>query len=259
MNVWRVRLLLFFIFSLSIYETYSQDATIATDSLEDVSIVNDTTGMSLDSLTYDNSYIAPQKATMPFFSSASILFDYGKLVGLALDTESKYEGGVQLEFWNRLCLVGDLGKAELTPTQIYKNGNYLSEGTYYRLGIGYKHDMNPKNNLAFTFRYAQANYQDKADILIVSESGLYNDYSDAFERQDLSAFWYELVLSTEKRFWKGLYAGVHLRLRVMGEYDRTAPEVFDTYVIPGYGRSFDKTIPAINLYLKYAFERFDSE
>lgn len=192
--------------------------------------------------------------SMPFVSSVALSVDYGKLFGQFLNTESKYELGTQVELKNRLVLIGEYGYATLNPDGAYQDTDYTSTGSYYRAGLGYKIDMTQKNNLYFSVRYARAFHSDKGVIDITSASGIYNDLADPFERTGLSAQWYEVAMSSEARLWKGLYAGFHLRLRIMDKYDQQEP--LDVYAIPGYGRTFDRSIPALNLYLKYAFERF---
>ncbi|MEP4092406.1 DUF6048 family protein [Reichenbachiella sp.] len=191
---------------------------------------------------------------IPFLSSAALLIDYGKLFGQFLDAESKYELGTQFELKNRFVVLGEYGYATLNPAGAYQNTDYESEGSYFRVGLGYKIDMTTKNNLYFSVRYAKALYSDRGVIDITSASGIFNDLIYPFERTGLSAEWYELSMSSEARLWKGLYAGFHLRLRIMNKYDQQEP--LDVYAIPGYGRTFDRSIPALNLYLKYAFERF---
>lgn len=200
-----------------------------------------------DSLDVSNEY-------KPFLSSIAVSVDYGKFVGLFLDTESKYEFGGQLEIKDRIVLIGEYGFATLTPSRAYQNTDYESDGDYYRVGIGYKMDFTAKSNIYFSARYAMANYGDKGTIDITSASGIYDDLLEPFSRKDLSAQWFEVVLSSETKLWKSLYAGFHLRFRIMDKYDEQEP--LDVYSIPGYGRTFDRTIPALNLYVKYALERF---
>jgi hypothetical protein len=191
---------------------------------------------------------------MPVLSSAAILFDYGKLIGLALDTETKYEMGAQIEFKNIFVILGEYGIAEITPKKSYQNANYLSSGTYYRLGVGYKKRLNKKNNLILSVRYGRSDFRDEAKMRVISPSGIYDDLTIPFKRDNLTATWYEVVLSSESRLWKGLYAGFHFRFRMLDKYQEQQP--IDTYTIPGYGRTFDATVPALNLYVKYALERF---
>lgn len=190
----------------------------------------------------------------PVLSSIAFSVDYGKLVSQFLKTESKYEFGGQIEFKDRWAVLGEYGFSTLNPNGAYQNAEYQSEGSYFRAGFGYKIDFTPKNNLYFSARYARADFKDQGTIDISSASGLYNDLNEPFRREGLSAQWYELVMSSEAKVWKSLYAGFHLRLRIMDKYDKQEP--LDVYSIPGYGRTFDRTIPALNLYIKYAIERF---
>lgn len=216
---------------------------------------SDSSGVVLDSAYY--AQFAEKKAAVidtidyPFLSSAGLLFDYGKPVaGLLLDTEQKLEVGAQIEFFNKFFICAEYGSAVLEPDDAYQNAEYKSQGQYYRLGFGYKIDMNPKNNFYFSLRYGSARYQDEGIVTIQSESGLFEEYTSPYKRDDLFASWYEFVLSSEVKVWKGFYAGFHARFRVLNSFDEQAP--IDTYSIPGYGRTIDKTIPAVNLYLKYA-------
>lgn len=185
-------------------------------------------------------------------TSTAVLFDYGKLIGLFIPTETKYEGGLQLDFWDKLIVVGEYGVATLEPNGAYINAGYVSEGSYYRAGIGYKVNMKPGNNLFISFRYAQSNFSDKGNVEVASATGIYDPLEEPFERKDEKATWYEVVLSSEKQMWKGLHLGFHVRLRVMGEYNQQAP--LDIFAVPGYGKTQDKVVPALNLYVKYALD-----
>ncbi|MCV9385667.1 DUF6048 family protein [Reichenbachiella ulvae] len=185
-------------------------------------------------------------------SSAAFVFDYGKLLGFVLPTEMKYEAGLQLDFWDKLIVAGEYGMATLEPNVAYINTGYVSEGYYYRGGIGYKLPMKPGNNMFLSFRYAQSHFSDKGTVKVASASGIYDDLSIPFERKDQTATWYEVVLSSEKQVWKGLHLGFHVRIRVMGEYEEQEP--LDTFSIPGFGRTYSQVLPALNLYAKYAIQ-----
>ncbi|MEP2024428.1 MAG: DUF6048 family protein [Reichenbachiella sp.] len=203
-----------------------------------------------DSLRVDEESSVP----MPFLSTVAISVDYGKLFGQLLDSESKFEFGGQVELKDRFVLIGEYGFSTLNPNGAYQNTDYQSEGNYFRVGLGYKIDFTPKNNLYFSALYANSSFEDKGTLDITSASGIYSDLTEPFVRKDLSAQWFEVVMSSEAKLWKGLYAGFHLRLRIMGKYDEQEP--LDVYTIPGYGRTFDQSIPALNLYIKYALARF---
>lgn len=214
--------------------------------------------VSFQSMGQDSLQVADEQLiaepVKPFLSSIAFSVDYGKLIGQFLKTESKYEFGGQFEFKDRFVLIGEYGFSTLNPNGAYQNTDYQSDGYYYRMGLGYKIDFTAKSNLYISARYASAEFKDQGTIDISSASGLYNDLIDPFRREGLSAQWFELVMSSETRLWKSLYAGFHFRFRILDKYDEQTP--LDVYAIPGYGRTFDRTIPAVNLYIKYAIERF---
>lgn len=213
--------------------------------------VTDTTGIYA---AYEEEAVPQDTVTYPFFSAISVLADYGKLAGLLMESESKYEFGMQIEFGNKFFIVGEYGYGSLNPNNAYKNADYQSEGQYYRVGLGYKIDFNPKNNMFFSLRYGASQFSDRGNIFIESPTQVFEPFIDEFERSALSASWYEIVMSSEVKVLKGLFAGFHARLRILNEYEEQTP--LDTYSIPGYGRTIDESIPAFNLYLKYAFQRF---
>jgi hypothetical protein len=90
-------------------------------------------------------------------------------------------------------------------------------------------------------------YQDEAVFSILSS--MWDDFEDGFQRTDLEASWAELILGSESS-WKGnLYFGFTFRLRFLIQADNFT--TFEVYSVPGYGRTFDNFVPALNLYIKY--------
>lgn len=203
----------------------------------------------------DSVQVQGTKKRMPFTSSVAPYFDYGKAMMMWTSQETKYEFGVQVDFFNKLFLVTEFGYGELVPPDSYTNAGYTSSGNYYRFGVGYKIEKDQKFNFGISGRYARSSFSDQGTVEIISNTGIYDNFSQDFQRSDLSATWYEVVFHSEQRIWKGLYLGMIMRLRIMDKYDKQAP--LDVYSIPGYGRTFDKTVPALNLYVKYAFENFE--
>ena len=200
--------------------------------------------------------IEPKK----FFSGAEIYIDYGKILTLPTKFESKYEGGLNLRFYERLVLAGEFGYATLNPLKAYDNALYYTvEGMYWRAGIDYYMTLDAKNFYYVGFRYGSSQFEDRGKFLIDSE--FWEDYQDEFGDTDLSATWYELVFGTEtilqigqpdsKIYINKLFLGWKFRFRILGNFENREPP--GVYAIPGYGRTFDKTIPAVNLYLKYRF------
>lgn len=175
--------------------------------------------------------------------------DYLKLASYATDFEKKNEGGVNLIFKEKIQIGLELGTGNIEPQNALKNVDYTVEGTYYRFGVDYIKQINPDSRLALGLRYGQSNFDDQGVIRLTSPSMLFDDFNDPFERMSLRADWLEVVLTTESRFIGNLYIGGTFRLRILNDYDEQTP--IDVFTIPGYGRTFDNSIPVINLFLKY--------
>lgn len=184
----------------------------------------------------------------------SIYFDYGKLLTLPTKFEKKYEGGLILLLKEKIPIILEVGAATLTPEGAYSNGVYESRGTYYRLGAGYSNAFTAKNRIGLSFRYASSSFEETGRIFIESPSSAQDPYIQNISRSNLQAQWWEFVLSTDQRVLREsdlLTVGLNLRLRILQSYDEQ--ENVDVYAIPGYGRSFDKTIPAANFFLRVNF------
>lgn len=178
----------------------------------------------------------------------SLYLDYGKLFTIPFNFETKYEGGLELLFMEKFPLIAEVGQATLSPEGAYSNGTYESEGYYYRIGTGYYSQFLTKSKIGLTFRYASATFSEDGRIFIESPTGTQNNFVQNIVREDLKATWYEVVLYSDQRLSDLFTIGVNIRLRYLADYDDQSP--VDVYAIPGYGRAFDKTIPAVNFFLK---------
>ncbi|MEL7148377.1 MAG: DUF6048 family protein [Bacteroidota bacterium] len=200
-----------------------------------------------------------------FFSGISVTADIGKL-GLAqlVEFEDKKAFTAHLEFFGKFQLSAEYGMGTIAPIEAFENVAYSVEGDYTRLGADYITNIKLKNFISFGVRRAMSNYSDKGTVTIVSGSDLSNDYQRSFARSNLSANWWEVVISSETKLTRdftgkemnalqkvldNFYFGLHYRLKFALDYD--PQEGIDTYTIPGYGRTFDRTVPAVSLYLRY--------
>jgi len=190
---------------------------------------------------------AIEETEPPFISGIDLSIDILKLTSLATSFEQKYEGGAKVIFFEHIGLAFDLGYGQLEPERAIKNGNYTSEGTYFRAGLDYETKLDTKSNIYFGLRYGQSSFEDQGNYIITGQ--IEEDLETSFARSNLSADWFEVILGTEMRFFKDFYVGTIFRLRILGNYDAFEP--IDVYAIPGYGRPFDATIPAANIYFKY--------
>ena len=176
-----------------------------------------------------------------------VLVDYGKIATLATNFETKVEGGVGFRLSKNLFVVGYVGNAKLVPNNAIENGTYEASGLYFRTGIDYYFSIDQVNSLILGARYAQSSFQETLSYAISSD--LFDPVEQTVTRDNISAQWAELSIGSEAHLGEGpFYAGGYFSLRVLVDRDEFDPT--DTYTIPGYGRTFDKTIPAIQLYLK---------
>jgi len=185
---------------------------------------------------------------LPSESGLEISLDVPKLAGIFLDFETKFEGAVGIKYKTLVRLAFEAGYGELKPEKAIKNGDYTSEGIYGRLGLDLIIPLDLKNSLYLGGRYGRSRFDERAEFGI--ESDVFDDFQDGYERTDMEADWGEIVLGTETNFTSNFYFGWIFRFRILGNYDQF-DEPFEVYAIPGYGRAMDKTIPAINFYIKY--------
>ncbi|MCF6353358.1 MAG: DUF6048 family protein [Cyclobacteriaceae bacterium] len=182
--------------------------------------------------------------------------DYGKLLTTLAQFENKYEFSIAIQFLKHLRATADIGYGNLAPPSAIQNGTYNSVGTYYRLGFDYMFTIAPKTSLSFGGMYALSNFKDQGSVEIISE--LWPSLSQNFERTNLTANWAEFIITSEapilnrdSGFLSNIYWGIKLRLRFMIE--KPTPEIFDVYAIPGYGRTFNNSVPAANVFISYKF------
>lgn len=214
-----------------------------------------------DTLKQDTVAVAveqPKKEPAKPFSF-SFLIDYGKLGLTAVTDETRYEGGINLVFFDHYSIMTEFGHGDLHPKNGLQNGNYYSEGDYFRVGGGYINKLDAKSKLGFSVLYGQSSFTDRGEIFIESASGIQDGYETTFGPRNSEARWVELVITSESRliFNKDnptakinhLFAfGFHARLRFLSSYDRYP--TYDTYMIPGYGRTVNNPNLALNLYLR---------
>ncbi len=176
-----------------------------------------------------------------------ISVDYGKLFTIPSKFETKAEGGFDLIIKGKFQFLGEIGYADLNPQDAIKNGSYNSKGIYYRGGLAFGGEILPKNFLSLGVLYGFSNFEDSGTIVI--RSTLWEDFDSTFDRKNISATWYEIVLITEQHIKNNIALGAKFRLRIFNNLDKDyIPEVL---AVPGYGRTFNNSIPAFNLYVKF--------
>ncbi|MEM6735814.1 MAG: DUF6048 family protein [Bacteroidota bacterium] len=205
---------------------------------------------SLDSLESASLSDSIAKKKRRFIAPAFYL-DIGKLMTIPLAIETKYEGGFELIFLERFPVGIEIGSATLAPNGAFSNGTYESTGTYYKVGTGYVDRYDARHDIGLTFRYAASAFDENGRIFIDSPSETQDSFIQDIDRTDLTAKWWEVGIYSDSQLLKGselLRYGIFLQLRILRSYD--AQEDIDVYAIPGYGRSFDKTVPSVNFFIK---------
>ena len=191
----------------------------------------------------------------PQLLSIGISPDYLKLHTLLLDESEKWEAAVNLTLLEKVSFVGEYGIAKLTPEDAYKNAVYISEGSYFRVGADYHLTVIPSNYLLFGIRYSRSTYDESIDY--TSENPIFPNTSGSVDRSSLTAQWFELVISSEKKvkrlFKKDIpdFLSLGFRLRLKSYLDYEEFEIYETKEIPGYGMTNTSLNPEINLYLKF--------
>jgi hypothetical protein len=181
------------------------------------------------------------------FNRFEITLDYLKLLTFAFSEETKLEAGIGFISKFNIGVNVEVGYGEKTPEDFYKNAEYKVFGYYGRAGLSYYFPFKPGANLIIGAKYAMSQYQDEATFSILSS--LWDDFEDGFERTDLEASWVELILGSESSIKGNLFFGFTFRMRILIEADNFS--TFEVYSVPGYGRTFDNFVPALNLYVKY--------
>ena len=222
-----------------------------------------------DSLTVSTEQVEADTLITPkrIFSGISVTADIGKLgLGQLVNYEDKQAFSAHLLFMEKIQLSAEYGRGTISPVEAFKNVVYQVEGDYMRFGIDYVTRLKTKNFLSLGLRRASGTYSDMGTITVFSASDLSEDYVRTFSRADQTANWWEIVISSETKLTDdftgkedqmnilhklldNFYFGLHFRVRFALDYQ--VQEGVDTYTIPGYGRTFDNSVPAVSLYLRY--------
>jgi len=217
------------------------DLQLKQNSIDDsTSIVNVEKKQKKDTIDY------------PFISAVSVYFDYPKIFSFFTEFENKAEIGLELQILKHLYLRGEFGRGRIRPQDFYKNADYEVSGNYTRGGIDYRKTIGLSSNLILGVNYGSSFFNDKGKVQIESPSGLHNSLEAKFEREKLRGNWIEMTFGTESHMGKTLYLGFTFRVRKLLNYDKF--DGLDVFAVPGYGRTFDNYVPAINLYMKYRMQ-----
>ncbi len=180
--------------------------------------------------------------------------DYGKGLESLVNKQAKWEFGLGVLLTRRYNFMAEYGYGRLNPKSVINNGSYSAEGNYFRLGFAHVFRVSPKRYLSLGVLYAASRFTDYGTVQISSD--LWPDIDISFTRKDLSAYWFEVIFTTEAPLFKAnagllsnFYWGSRLRIRIMSA-DLSQPD-FDVYAVPGYGKTYSSVVPAVNFFVRY--------
>jgi len=189
----------------------------------------------------------------------SVYIDYGKAITYFSNFESKYAFGLDIRMFSLLYLTGEFGNSKIEPPGAYENIDYKSDGNYFKVGLGVYGDFLVQNKLGLIARYGQSSFKDQAIARLEDQFGIVDDYADSFERNNLSAKWFEVVLMTERKLTLNksnpeapindlLGLGTTIQYRRLINYDKQP--IIDINNIPGYGKPVNKNVIAVNFIIR---------
>ncbi|MEM9326215.1 MAG: DUF6048 family protein [Bacteroidota bacterium] len=235
----------------------------AMDSLSAVPAQSDSVLLAMDSTAATTveaaALVIPKR---PF--NIGIHVDYGKILTLPFPFEYKVEGGLTLEFLERIELVGELGYWEKDARRAIDNGTYTSTGMYLRAGAGFIVPFNqPGSQIGLGFRYGISNFSDEGRYEISETGGLIEPFASSFSRDNLSATWMSGVLTSmsslkirkalpDARINRVFKIGLMLRYRFLIGWDRrlSPDDPIDVFTIPGFGRTLSQRNLALNAFIR---------
>ena len=165
------------------------------------------------------------------------------------DDFSGYEAVGDVRIGKDLFVAMEIGSLE-TKKQV-EQVNFTSSGNYLKLGFDYNMFENMEgmnNHITLGLRLASSKHKhylnsytilDRTRFWPSSDLPINNGYATG-ERLNLSAFWFEVVVSFKVQILKNVYTGVSLRLnRLLND---KLPENFDNIYIPGFNKKTEDNV-----------------
>lgn len=190
------------------------------------------------------------KFPAPWISSLDVNFDYLNLYTYALDNRQRLEAGAGIMIKDRFYLNGSYGESYYASDRAYRNGDMISEGSFMRFGIDYKVNITPKAYLMLGAKYGMADFSSELHFEVFNP--LFEDLSSSVKANNLSAQWYEIILTSEQEFFANVWLGWNVRAkRIISYTDFKEEDIINVYQIPGFGRTLGNWTGEINLLIKY--------
>ena len=160
---------------------------------------------------------------------------------LSVDGEIKYN-------WFPIVEVGGQSVKNNTDTLQYEmSGSYVRIGLDYNI-LKYKHRLD-RDIFFVGCRIAQAKFSHEAPCVIIN-SITYGVLEIPVASADINALWAEAVVGVKGELLRNLFMGVTVRAKAMlkhTEYEQLTP-----YIVPGFGKGFNKFNAGITYSLMYS-------
>ncbi|BDC98118.1 DUF6048 family protein [Persicobacter psychrovividus] len=185
---------------------------------------------------------------LPPISNLELMVNYSDPILGLLNNGTRLEGGGAITFFEYFVATAEFGMQDfMLDGEAYKNvTNYHTNGQYYRFGADFKIPVKEKSSIRIGGRYGMSNFSDAGTATITGD--LFDDYTKQFARNNLTATWYEVNISSETNLWKGMFMGFSFRYRKMLDFDNN----YDIPVryVSGFGFANESSL-AFNLFLGY--------
>mgnify|MGYP000010223594 CR=1 FL=1 len=171
------------------------------------------------------------------------LISIGK--NLAKSSLTGWEANADVDF-GRYYLAVDYGSWSREHTLV--NGDYKNDGRYFRVGVDIDFLLkDPDKNMFFLgFRYAHSNFNERTTYQYNAVD--FGDYQIESANLGAKACWIELTSGLRVKIWKQFWMGYTGRMKFLPSVKNS---VFETYEIPGYGRTFKSIYWGFNYQIFY--------
>lgn len=134
----------------------------------------------------------------------------------------------------KLFLTADYGMSSWKINQ--SDFEYDNSGSYFKVGIDYNLTARDPdlNVIYFGMKYANSSFSEKFNYSITDP--FYYDYSENFNKSNMSAYWIEANFGMKVKVWKQLFIGWAGRIKFAMK-EKSDNSSFNTYFIPGYGKA----------------------
>jgi hypothetical protein len=152
-----------------------------------------------------------------------------------------YEVNADVDFY-RYYLTAELGHWERYVKDT--ENDYSNNGDYWRVGadVNFLKNDPDKNMFFFGLRYGRSKFSE--NLSITTEDVVWGRSTSSYANTDLTGQWGELVTGLRVKMWKFFWMGYTARYKF--GLSTTAPQGFEVYDVPGFGRTFKNTTWGFN-------------